>query len=183
MSDGRLTFDDGIVKLDKVRLPGVFKDQTISGRVKFSSAKPDGASGTVKVPMGWEDADITLVMRLVSDGQTRPFDSGLNCFEKLARIDRIFKGSDNGVNPKVYDIENPHTSARGIKQVVFSSLRSKETDENDVLEVHLSFVGHLPFKETEENKMSASDKAFGAGRTSTADPKADPAVTKDKTVV
>ena len=62
MPDGMLTFDDGIVQLAGNPVPGILKSLSIAGQVRFDEAEQDGLSGKVKVPMGWTDADITLVM-------------------------------------------------------------------------------------------------------------------------
>jgi len=162
MSDGLLKFDHGIISLNGVDMPGIMKNQAIKGSVRFDTAEPDGHSGTVRTPLGWEDSDITLVVELISGEQTAPYTGSGSCYEKLARINRIFKGKDNGANPNVYEVNNPHANARDIHQVVFSGLQSTETDEDDVLEVHMNFVEHLPFEQIPEKQVATADKAFAS---------------------
>lgn len=173
MVDGCLTIDHGRITLNGAAVPGILKSQAIKGAVRFDTAEPDGHSGTVRTPLGWEDADVVLVVELISGAQTAPYTGSDTCYEKLARIDRIFKGSDNGGNPKVYDVVNPHITARGIDQVVFSGLQSMETDKDDVLEIHMNFVEHLPFIQTREARVASSDKAYApspAGQEAEPDP-------------
>ena len=160
MPDGLLKFDHGIISLNGVEVPGILKNQVIKGSVRFDTADPDGHSGTVRTPLGWEDSDIVLVVELISGEQTTPYTGSESCHEKLARINRIFKGKDNGANPNVYEVSNPHANARGIHQVVFSGLQSTETDEDDVIEVNMSFVEHLPFEQVPEKQVATADKAF-----------------------
>jgi hypothetical protein len=160
MSDGILTFDHGIISLNGVDVPGIIKNQVIKGSVRFDTAEPDGHSGTVRTPLGWEDSDIILVVELISEEQTAPYIGSGSCYEKLARINQIFKGKDNGANPNVYEVDNPHANARDIHQVIFSGLQSIETDEDDVIEVHMNFVEHLPFDQVSEKQVTASDTAF-----------------------
>jgi hypothetical protein len=160
MFDGLLKFGHGIISLNGVDMPGIMKSQAIKGSVRFDSAEPDGHSGTVRTPLGWEDSDITLVVELISGEQTTPYTGSESCYEKLARINRIFKGKDNGTNPNVYEVENPHANARDIHQVVFSGLQSTETDQDDVIQVNINFVEHLPFEQVPEKQVATADKAF-----------------------
>lgn len=162
MADGILQFDHGVVKLDGVELPGIFKNQSIAGSVRFDTAEPTGLSGAVKTPLGWEDADITLVIELVSEGQTSPYVEGRNCYEKLGQIDAIFRGYDNGGNPKIYEVDNAHVLARGISQVVFAGLQSRETQRNDVIQVTLNFIEHMPAVQAAEKQVAATDSAVAA---------------------
>jgi len=179
MSDGLLTFDHGIISLNGVEIPGIMKNQAIKGSVRFDTADPDGHSGTVRTPLGWDDSDIVLVVELISGEQTAPYTGSESCYEKLARINRIFKGKDNGTNPNVYEVENPHANARGIHQVVFSGLQSIETDEDDVMEVHMNFVEHLPFDQVSEKQVSASDKAFESDNMANETPDLDESIMVD----
>ncbi|NDY73988.1 hypothetical protein DO021_19660 [Desulfobacter hydrogenophilus] len=167
MSDGLLEFGHGAVLLDGTELPGIFKSQAIAGSVRFDTAKPDGLSGTAKTPLGWEDADITLVIDLISDSQTRPYIAGSNCYDKLNQINAIFKGYDNGSNPKVYEVDNAHVLARGISHVVFSGLYSRESARDDIIQVTLNFVEHTPPVQVAEKRVVGSDAATEAAPAAT----------------
>lgn len=135
--DGILTFGDGEVKLDGADVPGILERLTIGCEVVFDEAEQDGMSGTTKTPMGWEDATITLVMVLVSEEDS-------TCYDKLSELNQTFKGYDNGANPKVFTVANPHVSARGIDHVVFKRLESSEDNERDIIVATLSFSEHNP---------------------------------------
>jgi len=137
MGDGVLTFDHGRIELGGVEVDGILKTLSIRGAVRFDEAEQDGISGTVKTPMGWEDADITMTMELLTDDET-------DCYARLARLSELFQGYDNGGNPKVYEVVNVHALARGIRQVVFAGLESSESDMDDVMLVVMSFVEHNP---------------------------------------
>jgi len=148
----RLTFEHGLVHLGDLVLPGVFKNQNIRNTVRFDEAEQDGMSGKVKTPLGWDDAAITLAVELLTDRES-------SCYEKLAELDSIFKGHDNGGNPMVYDITNPHVTARGIHQVVFSGLDSSESDSDDVMQASLNFTEHNPPIVKVEQQVTASGPA------------------------
>lgn len=162
--DGFLTFDDGEVRLGNSLLPGILVSQTIRGAVRFDEAEADGLSGTVKTPLGWNDADVVLTLDLICDDQS-------DCYDKLTAINQMFKGADNGANPKIYTVTSRHLRARGIDQLVFSGLDSAEDDQSDVLQATLSFVEHVPAIVRQEKHVAVSDTAIGAApQISAADP-------------
>ena len=135
--DGCLSFSDGEVRLDSQLLPGLFESLSIGSEVVFDEAEEDGKSGTTKTPMGWNDADLTLNLALLTDQSS-------SCYDKLAALNGVFKGYDNGGNPKVLTVNNPHMAARGIDQVVFKRLSSKEDNQTDKIVATLAFCEHNP---------------------------------------
>lgn len=175
MPDGILSFEHGEIRLAGVLLPGVLKSLSVRGQVRFDEAEQDGLSGKAKVPMGWEDSDITITIELLSDENS-------NCYDKLGEVDANFKGTDNGTNPAIYTVANEHLSARNIYRVVFNGLESQETDEDDVILASLSFVEHIPVITKAEERTVAADKAKGetAPSTTTKEPEADATIVKDQ---
>lgn len=154
MVDGYLTFADGEVRLGNALVPGILVSQTIRGAVRFDAAEADGLSGTVKTPLGWNDADVVLTLDLICDEQS-------DCYDKLTAINQVFNGADNGANPKIYTVTSRHFRARGIDQLVFSGLDSAEDDQSDVIQATLSFVEHVPAIVRQEEHVAASDQAIG----------------------
>jgi len=175
MSDGILSFEYGEIRLSGTLLPGILKNLSVRGQVRFDEAEQDGLSGKVKVPMGWEDADITITVELLSDEKS-------NCYDKLAELNASFKGADNGANPMVYSVSNGHLTARDIDQVVFNGLESQETDEDDVMLAVLSFVEHIPVATKSEERVVASDQVTGETTpgTTTKDPDPDQSIVQDQ---
>jgi hypothetical protein len=135
--DGYLTFENGEIRLGGYTVPGVLKSLYVNSRVKFDESEQDGLSGKVKIPMGWDDADITATVELLTD-------EFKTCYDKLQELNKIFRGTNNGGNPNVYDITNSHSVARAVERVVFSGLSSSETDQDDVIAATLNFVEHIP---------------------------------------
>lgn len=150
--DGYLTFEDGVLSLDGESIPGVLAGSNITCEVKFDEAESDQLSGKKKTPMGWEDAEIDFDYKLLSD------DDG-DCYEKLARVNALFKGYGDSAAPKILTPLNRHIQARGIDQVVFKSLGSKETDKDDVIVVTLHFAEHVPPVVQAEERVVKSDQA------------------------
>lgn len=135
--DGYLVFEDGELYLNGARVDGIMTRSNVSQDVRYDEAEQDGLSGKVKTPMGWEDATIRFDMDLMSDETA-------TCYERMERLNGVFRGVDNGVNPKIYTVDNRHLLARGISQVIFSSLSSDEDDLEDVIEVSLAFKEYRP---------------------------------------
>ena len=118
-----LTFEDGIVRIDGEELPGILSDLRVSGQVRFDEQSVDKASGKKKTPQGWEDADISLSLYLLTD------EAG-TCYDKLAVLEGFFKKTDGKANPSIFTVANSHLLARGIRRVVFfpSGLGGKHAD-------------------------------------------------------
>ena len=130
-----LTFADGLVKLDNATLDMILTGLSVNGEVIFDDQPRDGLSGTVKVPMGWSDSDVVASADLITD-------EAATCYERLAKLNSVFRARDTA--PKRFDIVNRHTAARGIRQVVFNSFSSSETDADDVIAVTLGFLEYQP---------------------------------------
>jgi hypothetical protein len=146
---------------------------TIRGAVRFDKAEQDGLSGKTLTPLGWEDADIVLVLELLTDKKS-------TCYDKLTDLEVIFKGYDNGGNPNVYEINNSHVDARGISKVVFSGLESSETDGDDLIVATLLFAETEPAIVEVEKPVIASDQATGTPAPATsADVESDPPIMVD----
>ena len=150
---GVLTFDHGAVSLNGALLPGVLKSMAVRGAVRFDESQMDGMSGKVKNPIGWEDSGITLALKLTSEDDS-------TCYDKLQQIDAVFKGYDDGANPQIYRIANPHAAARSVEQVIFSGLDSAETEDDDVILASLNFTEHQPIVSRAEKRVASSDKAY-----------------------
>lgn len=135
--DGLLTFEHGEIRLGDTLVPGVLQRLTVGGRVRYDEAEQDGLSGKTKTPMGWEDSEVSITLLLLTDAHS-------DCYSKLAAVNRLFKGHDNGANPRVLRVANPHLAARDVDEVVFDSLESMESDEDDTIEVTLRFTEHNP---------------------------------------
>lgn len=148
--DGLLTFAHGQIRLGAKTVPGLLRDMRVGGAVRFDESERDGLSGKAKTPMGWEDCTISLTVDLLTEHSS-------SCYDKLAEIDALFRGHDNGANPRVLTVSNPHVTSRGIEKVVFSGLQSSETNQDDTLMAILKFTEHRPPIVRAEKRVSASN--------------------------
>ena len=129
MSVKLLSFEDGIVRIGGEELPGLLSD--FSGKVRFDEQSVDKASGKKKTPQGWEDADISLTLTLLTD------ESG-TCYDKLAVLEGFFKKTDGKANPSIFTVANSHLLARGVRR------DSSESCRTDEIRASLAFVEHNP---------------------------------------
>ncbi len=169
--DGLLTWEDGEVRLGGQLIPGIFLDQSIRGEVRFDRSRKDAQSGMHKVPLGFEDADITIAVELLCDAES-------DCYQKLEIINKTFRSNRNA-NPKVYEVSNRHCRARGIRNVVFSGLDSYESSSDDVITATLTFVEHMPPVIRREKQATAAKKGASAP-TVKATPAASKAIVTDE---
>jgi len=166
----QLSFEDGEVRLAGELLPGVLTHLSVRGLVKFDEAEQDGMSGKTKTPLGWDDAEVVIIVDLLTDSES-------TCYDKLALLDAKFRGHDGQGNPLVLDVVNAHLRARGVDQVVFSGLDSSETDQDDVMLANLSFTEHRPaIVAVEERAAAGAAPAATAGQ---AEPALDATLTVD----
>ena len=132
-----LTFADGIIRLGGEALPGLLQSLTIDGKVRYDEQKVDGQSGKSKTPQGWEDQTVKAVLVLQTDDES-------DCYEKLEKLAPFFRKPDDKANPQIYALANRHSQTRGIRQVVFDSLSSAESNTSDAIQVTLGFTEHRP---------------------------------------
>lgn len=156
-----LTFEDGVVRVAGQTLPGILKSRKIKGELRFDESQKDGQSGKKRVPLGWEDCEVVIVLELLTDDTS-------DCYAKLAEINGIFRGHNGKANPKILDVVDRHMAARGLRQVLFSGLESSETDQDDVIEATLGFLEHRPPIISAEARAA---KAGAQAATGTADVK------------
>ncbi len=171
MSDSYLTFEDGEVRINNDLIPGMFVSVRVNAGVRFDQAHHDHMSGKKKIPQGWEDADVQIVLDMLCD------ETG-TCYDKLTAINGIFKAADKGANPRILQVTNRHLRARGVTKVVFSGLESLEDDQVDIIRVVLTFTEHLPVVVKREKQVNASKSPLGAPAVK-ATPAASPAIVKE----
>lgn len=153
-----LSMEQGAVTLGGTTVPGVLQRLTVGGQVRYDEAEQDGLSGVRRTPMGWEDADITATVLLLTD------EAG-TCYVKARQLARLFKGHDSDGNPQVYGIANAHLAAHDVDEVVFDGLRTEESVREDAITATLRFREYTPAILAAETRTASTAPA-----TSTAEP-------------
>lgn len=146
--------EDGYVKVGGVVLPGIYKSMEIKSDALVEEKEVEGSATKPKQATGYEDAKITLEIQLYdTPDQSKE--------EKLSSLQNIFRSSGQEV-PSVQSIISEHTSIRGINQVIFKSLSTKETNQKDSITASLEFWEYIPVT---ISVMSASDSKSSSGGT------------------
>ncbi|MCL4514155.1 MAG: hypothetical protein M1379_00950 [Firmicutes bacterium] len=148
-----ITQEYGEVKLGSTVLPGIFEAWEIDDQVKVDEMWT-GGSGKSKQPLGFEDATLTLRLRLLTDEKS-------TCYDKLQVIARVFKATDKQAKPFIYRIVSMLTSAYGIREVIFAGLNVAENNENDTLRASLSFTEHRPVLIRKEAQVKPKTSSTG----------------------
>ena len=131
--------DQGVVTIGSppVRLPGILESVDVDGSLIVESASMQGRSGTTRTVHGWNDSNVAINLSLVDDpgaGKTR--------FDQLAQIVAVFKTVTSTGGPEVYTLGHPALAAWGIRQMLFSDLKTSESRGKRKLSVALEFVEH-----------------------------------------
>lgn len=127
----------GQVKLGDRILPGVYQRMEIRGRLRMDRSRVKGRSGTTRLPEGWEDAQVSLEL-VLCDGEEG------TVADQVRQLVGMFQATDKTARPFVYNIAHWQLAAWGIRQVIFSELRSGDDDQTDLVPVTLTFEEWRP---------------------------------------
>lgn len=138
MTTLRIDAPEGVVKLGEVTIPGVYQSLEITGAVKLDEVSRSGRSGKSKLPVGWEDMGARLGLRLLTE-QDETYPSAA-----LATIAELFQKADSAAKPVVYTIVHPACAAVRLREVLFSTLRIADDNQDDTVDVELEFTEFKP---------------------------------------
>ena len=125
-----------------VTLPGILDSISVGDSLLEDSVETADKSGSVKIISGWADADISITLLLI-DIPTYTADTitpGITRFDCLKQIAGTFRQKDGGGKPCVYAIQHPHFSAWGIREFLFSKLKSAESRGKRIITCTLDFT-------------------------------------------
>lgn len=145
-----ITNDHGLIKLDDKIIPGVYQSMTVNNSIKIDEVDIKGASGTSKQPQGYNDAKITLTLKLQTDKQT-------DCYEKAEKLVAIFQNTDSNAKPYIYNVINRLTTAWGIDEVIFDDLKTKDSNKDNTILAELHFIEYKPVVVEKESRAKLSD--------------------------
>ena len=144
-----ITINDGIVTLGTTIIDAVLISCSLSTSVRYDAATKDSRSSSVKRPIGFNDSEINIEFALITDDK-------MSCYSRLSVINKLFKARENGV-AKVYNINNRHLFARGVRSVLFDKITSSESNTDDIIKVNLTFTEHTqPDKNLEDANSNFS---------------------------
>lgn len=141
----------GHIKVGGTLLPGIFQSMEIEGELRIDEKDIPGSSAKAKQPMGFEDAKVKLIIRLLTDEKS-------TCYQKLKTITSLFHKVDKHAKPHVYKIVNHLTDIWKLKEVLFKTLRVTDTNQNDSLDVSIDFEEYHPVLVATEKKAKKNTK-------------------------
>lgn len=144
-------FEDDVVKVGGVILPGVFKSIEVKSSVLMEEQNLQGNTKKPKQAIGYEDARVLVEIMLV-DGETETKE------DKLKKIQSLFRKTGQE-KPQVYDIVSTHTSIRGVSRVVFKSISTKEKNKKSEIAVNIEFWEYVPMKITASKGKSSGSRS------------------------
>jgi hypothetical protein len=151
----------GKIKVGNTLLPGIYQSCYISGNVKMDEIDVPGQSGKSTQPQGFEDATISIQLRLVNDNSSSAYD-------KAKKIVQVFRAMDKNAKPYVYRIVNYMTNLWGIKEVIFTDLSISDSNTTDVLDASISFREYKPVSVKKEQTVAVLTKQSGTSVDTTA---------------
>ena len=132
--------DAGEIRLNGELLPGHLQSLSISGGLELDSARmADGSLNTQPVGYSPKKVNISLVLtsdppglvsfQVIAGGYDQPHIS----YGKAKLLDSLAERLDDDGNPIKWRLANPHTAARGIKEVWLTGLTTSEGHDDTVL--------------------------------------------------
>lgn len=142
-----ITNELGNVKLGDKLLPGIYEGCEIRGAVKMDDIDVPGQSGKSTQPKGFEDATISLRIRLQNDENSSPYD-------KAKILVDIFQKTDGNAKPFIYRIVNHLTDIWKIKEVIFKELVISDANYSDSLRADIQLRQYKPVMVKKETKVN-----------------------------
>ena len=140
----------GVVKIDGNPLPGHFEYLRVGQEIIIDKIQIQDKDGNLKQPAGYDEGVIEIQVRLISeDGDV---------YSQLSSIQKLFRARDGQIKPDIHIISNTHANARGIKKVLFKSLITEESKEDDSLIVTIELEEYLPLEAQIENAVVQNEQ-------------------------
>jgi hypothetical protein len=127
---------------DGATLPGILDSISVGDSLLEDSVETADKSGSVKIISGWADADISITLLLIDipTYTAEAFTPGVTRFDCLKQIAGTFRQKDSEGKPCVYAIQHPHFSAWGIREFLFTKLKSAESRGKRIITCTLDFT-------------------------------------------
>lgn len=151
-----LSVEHGLISIEGELLPSTVESMTVKGALVFADEEIDNKSGKQKTPKGFEDADLLINMLLLSDETS-------TCYDKLEEINDIFTQTDENAGPLVYTVVSAHVASRGISEVYFAGLESRENNDDDTVTVVLKMIEFEPVMTAKEKNQPVAVAGESSG--------------------
>ncbi len=130
-------------------LPGIYESLEVQGTLIAEDAKKADGSGSWRKISGYDDAEITVKLRLIDNPKNKT-----TRFDYLSRLSGIFKKIGDDGKPLVYTLTHPQLNAWKIREVLFLKMKTSESRDKRILTAELSFVEHDPVAAKAEERKA-----------------------------
>jgi hypothetical protein len=147
-----------------VTLPGILDSISVGDSLLEDSVETADKSGSVKIISGWADADISITLLLIDipTYTAEAFTPGVTRFDCLKQIALTFRQKDSEGKPRVYMLQHPHFSAWGIREFLFSKLKSGESRGKRIITCTLEFTESDSVAGKSQDRLLVSMEASAA---------------------
>lgn len=132
-----LIHDNGEIKLGNTVLPGVLESIEVEDDTKIDEVEIKGKTKKASQATEYNATRVRINLNLLSDLKSSAKD-------KLKIIVRLFRPSKAHENPLVYRMVADQVQAHHVNEVVFTTVRSRATNMNDMIYAALEFMEHQP---------------------------------------
>jgi hypothetical protein len=121
-------------------LPGILDRIEVSDAILTDDVRMNDKSGSVKIISGWADSDLSITLLLIDIPKYTAdrFTPDITRYDCLKEINSYFKTIKDGA-PGAVTLQHPHLAARGLREFIFSSLKSSESREKRIVTCTLEF--------------------------------------------
>ncbi len=138
--------DDNHIKVGGIVLPGLIKNFEIKANALIEEQTVEGSNSKPKQAVGYEDCKVNIELVLEdSEKMTKE--------QKLQQIQNLFKKKNQTV-PQIHKLVNEHAAIRGIENVVFKQMDTKEQSKTSEITVTIEFWEYVPVKITTIKKTN-----------------------------
>jgi len=132
-----LIIDNDQIKLGNTILPGVLESIEVEDDTKIDEVEIKGKKKKASQATEYNPTKVKINLNLLTDERS-------SAEEKLRIIARLYRPSKSHEKPLVYRIVCDQVQAQGVNEVVFTSLRSRGTNLDDMIFAALEFMEHQP---------------------------------------
>lgn len=128
----------GLIRIDGMTLPGALSQLRIRHEIIIDEIQIQDRDGHLKQPAGYQEAAVSLELVLQ--------DPSGNPYALLGPIQSLFRQIEGQLKPQVHILTNMHANSRGISRVLFRSLETEETNQNDTLLARIELEEYIPLE-------------------------------------
>lgn len=146
----QLIVNHDLIKLGNTILPGVLESIEVEDDTKIDEVEIKGKKKKASQATEYNPTKVKINLNLLTDNRSTAED-------KLKVISRLYRPSKSHLKPMVYRMVCEQVQAQAVNEVVFTSLRSRGTNMDDIIFVALEFMEHQAINVSVRKASSKTD--------------------------